>query len=375
MARLSGAREAQARIAQTLVKSITAVSGALGAQPIPLADLPFLLTFQVAMVAGIIYISGREMSLKLATEFLGTMGINVGVGLVFREGCPRRGAPRWPSCSCRGWATLSAVWWRAGRHLRHRPRRHRVLHRGREHRRRPPVAANARSGRTRAFSICSTGERTRRRSKNGLSPRLALMANLAGQPVRPSYPCPVKLSAIRRRSGGTCSSRLPRRSGKISCTTRTSPAGSWRNSTCMPGETLVEIGPGPRRTDRRGAGSRRTADRAGKGRAARRASCGSGSPEAGTSARRASGCAGFRCAHALAGTAGQDFRQPAVLHLHPAAVSLHLGPRRRSSGRCSCSSANWPSESPRPAPGTKDYGILSVVIGRRWRVELLRCCP
>ncbi len=91
MARLSGAREAQARIAQTLVKSITAVSGALGAQPIPLADLPFLLTFQLAMVAGIIYISGRDLSLKLATEFLGTMGINLGVGLVFREGARAAG--------------------------------------------------------------------------------------------------------------------------------------------------------------------------------------------------------------------------------------------------------------------------------------------
>ncbi len=91
MARLSGAREAQARIAQTLVKSVTAVSGALGAQPIPLADLPFLLTFQVTMVAGIIYISGREMSLKLATEFLGTMGINLGIGLALREGARAAG--------------------------------------------------------------------------------------------------------------------------------------------------------------------------------------------------------------------------------------------------------------------------------------------
>jgi uncharacterized protein (DUF697 family) len=86
MARLSGAREAQAKIAQTLIKSVSAVSGALGAQPIPLADLPFLLTFQIAMVAGIIYISGRELSLKLATEFMGTLGVNVGLGLAFREG-------------------------------------------------------------------------------------------------------------------------------------------------------------------------------------------------------------------------------------------------------------------------------------------------
>ena len=91
MARLSGAREAQTKIAQTLVKSFSAASGALGAQPIPLADLPFLLTFQLAMVAGIIYVSGRELSLKLATEFLGTMGINVGLGLVFREGARAAG--------------------------------------------------------------------------------------------------------------------------------------------------------------------------------------------------------------------------------------------------------------------------------------------
>ena len=86
MARLSNAREAQAKIAQTLVKSTAAISAALGAQPIPLADMPFLLSFQLAMVSGIIYISGRDLSLKLATEFLGTMGINVGLGLVLREG-------------------------------------------------------------------------------------------------------------------------------------------------------------------------------------------------------------------------------------------------------------------------------------------------
>lgn len=91
MARLSGAREAQVKIAQTLVKSTSAVCGALGAQPIPLADLPFLLTFQVAMVAGVIYISGQPLSFRLATEFLGTMGINVGVGLVLREGARAAG--------------------------------------------------------------------------------------------------------------------------------------------------------------------------------------------------------------------------------------------------------------------------------------------
>ena len=91
MARLSGAREAQARIAQILIKSASAMSGALGAQPIPFADMPFLLTFQLAMVAGIIYISGREPSMKLATQFLGAMGVNVGLGLALREGARAAG--------------------------------------------------------------------------------------------------------------------------------------------------------------------------------------------------------------------------------------------------------------------------------------------
>ena len=82
MARLSGAKEAQAKIAQTLVKSLAAISAALGAQPIPLADLPFLLTFQLAMVAGIIYISGRELSFK------------TGRRISRDDGCQRRRGPR-----------------------------------------------------------------------------------------------------------------------------------------------------------------------------------------------------------------------------------------------------------------------------------------
>ncbi len=86
MARLSGAREAQAKIAATLTKSIAAASGALGIQPIPLADMPFLLAFQTMLVSGIIYISGEELNAKLAGRFLTTMGVSVGIGMALREG-------------------------------------------------------------------------------------------------------------------------------------------------------------------------------------------------------------------------------------------------------------------------------------------------
>ena len=86
MIRISRDRQAQTQIAQVLVKSTSAICAAVGAQPIPLADLPILTTLQLVMVSGIMYISGRERSLRAATEFVGALGINVGAGMVLREG-------------------------------------------------------------------------------------------------------------------------------------------------------------------------------------------------------------------------------------------------------------------------------------------------
>lgn len=86
MARLSRDKEAQAEIAHILVKSTTAVCTAIGAQPIPLADLPILTTLQLVMVSGIMYVSGRERSLRAAAEFTGALGANVGAGMLLREG-------------------------------------------------------------------------------------------------------------------------------------------------------------------------------------------------------------------------------------------------------------------------------------------------
>jgi len=69
-----------------LIKSTTAICTAIGAQPIPLADLPILTSLQVAMVSGIMYISGRERSFRAATEFIAALGANVGLGMLLREG-------------------------------------------------------------------------------------------------------------------------------------------------------------------------------------------------------------------------------------------------------------------------------------------------
>jgi uncharacterized protein len=86
MIRISRDREAQHHVAQILVKSTTAICTAVGTQPIPLADMPILTTLQLVMVSGIMYVSGRERSLRAATEFIGALGANVGAGMLLREG-------------------------------------------------------------------------------------------------------------------------------------------------------------------------------------------------------------------------------------------------------------------------------------------------
>jgi uncharacterized protein (DUF697 family) len=86
MIRISRDRHAQLHVAQILIKSTTAICAAIGAQPIPLADMPILTALQLMMVSGIMYLSGRERSLRAATEFIAAVGANVGAGMLLREG-------------------------------------------------------------------------------------------------------------------------------------------------------------------------------------------------------------------------------------------------------------------------------------------------
>lgn len=86
MARVARLKPLQREMAQGLVRSVSAICGAVGTQPIPLADFPIITSLQVGMVAGIMHISGREMSMRLAGEWIGAIGANIGVGLVLREG-------------------------------------------------------------------------------------------------------------------------------------------------------------------------------------------------------------------------------------------------------------------------------------------------
>ena len=85
-ARVSGEKTAQEEIAAMLTRSTAAVCTAIGAQPIPLADLPILTTLQVLMVGGIIHTTGRAWGLPLVRDFLAALGVNIGLGFLLREG-------------------------------------------------------------------------------------------------------------------------------------------------------------------------------------------------------------------------------------------------------------------------------------------------
>src|SRR5207244_3783953 len=102
MIRISRDRQAQAHVAQMLIKSTTAICAAIGAQPIPLADMPILTSLQVLMVSGIMYISGRERSVRAATEFITALGTNGGAGMLLREGARAKlkFSPGWGNIVC-----------------------------------------------------------------------------------------------------------------------------------------------------------------------------------------------------------------------------------------------------------------------------------
>lgn len=84
-ARFTNARRAQALIASSLLKSFSGACGAIGMQPIPLADLPLLLSLQSLMVGLIIHTTGRRVDARLVGEFLAALGLGAAAGFVFRE--------------------------------------------------------------------------------------------------------------------------------------------------------------------------------------------------------------------------------------------------------------------------------------------------
>ncbi|MFV0415994.1 MAG: YcjF family protein [Chthoniobacterales bacterium] len=85
-ARLSGSPAGRERVAHTLLKSFAGITGIIAVQPIPLADMPVLTSLQSLMVLMIAGASGRRINARTVGEFISALGINVGAGLILREG-------------------------------------------------------------------------------------------------------------------------------------------------------------------------------------------------------------------------------------------------------------------------------------------------
>ncbi len=84
-ARVAQVRELQEELAQNLTQATAALCAGIAIVPIPLADLVPITSAQVALIAGIAWLSGRPMDTRTATEFLGAMGANVGAAFALRE--------------------------------------------------------------------------------------------------------------------------------------------------------------------------------------------------------------------------------------------------------------------------------------------------
>jgi uncharacterized protein (DUF697 family) len=85
-ARKSPSKEAKLAVTKKIVGTCSALCTTVGVEPIPLADFPILTALQVLMVASIMHVSGRPVSRKAIGEFVSALGMNIGVGLLFREG-------------------------------------------------------------------------------------------------------------------------------------------------------------------------------------------------------------------------------------------------------------------------------------------------
>jgi uncharacterized protein (DUF697 family) len=85
LARVTRARAVQEELAATLTKATATVCAGIAAAPIPVADIFPLTALQGGLVAAIAWISGRSLDVTGATEFLASLGANVGVAFALRE--------------------------------------------------------------------------------------------------------------------------------------------------------------------------------------------------------------------------------------------------------------------------------------------------
>lgn len=85
LAKLSKVKSIQKKVSRRIGKSVAGVTGAIGASPIPFADLPIVTGLQTAMVTSIALIGGKKLNKRGIIDFFGALGLNVAAGFVLRQ--------------------------------------------------------------------------------------------------------------------------------------------------------------------------------------------------------------------------------------------------------------------------------------------------
>lgn len=84
LAQLSKVKSVQKKLARTIGKSAMTTNGLIGATPVPIGDMPIITGLQLSMISTIAMISGQKLNRKALVQFLGAMGVNVGIGVALR---------------------------------------------------------------------------------------------------------------------------------------------------------------------------------------------------------------------------------------------------------------------------------------------------
>jgi uncharacterized protein (DUF697 family) len=83
--RISRVKSLQEELAINLTRATAAVCAAIAAMPIPFADAVPITSLQVSLIAAIAWLSGRSLDARASSEFLASVGANVGVAFALRE--------------------------------------------------------------------------------------------------------------------------------------------------------------------------------------------------------------------------------------------------------------------------------------------------
>ncbi|KFA93160.1 GTPase family protein [Archangium violaceum] len=85
LARVTRVRSLQEELATTLTRAMASLCMGVAAVPLPVADIIPITSAQLSLIAGIGWISGRQLDLKASGEFLTALGVNVGAAFALRE--------------------------------------------------------------------------------------------------------------------------------------------------------------------------------------------------------------------------------------------------------------------------------------------------